>query len=186
MESVISGCARVQFILLHMDGKRTLSHRASNPVLSKRPGYAPRHGTALVINARTWLAWLLLLTCETICQISLKTAGMATGPFDFSPTAFVLALSTPWLWAAIACYVGAFLSWLTILRRSTLSAAFATSGIVFVAVMCSSWLVFGERVGTLQLVGSSIILIGIFMIGTDKSADTAHSVAPSTARPGSR
>jgi drug/metabolite transporter (DMT)-like permease len=139
-----------------------------------------------VINARTWLAWLLLLTCETICQISLKMAGMATGPFDFSPTAFVRALSTPWLWVAIACYVGAFLSWLTILRRSTLSAAFATSAIVFVAVMCSSWLVFGERVGMLQLVGSSIILIGIFMIGTDSNGDSAHSVPPSTARPGSR
>lgn len=140
-----------------------------------------------MINARTWLAWLILLTCETICQISLKTAGQATGPFDFSPAAFLHALTTPWLWAAIACYVVAFLAWLTILRRSTLSAAFATSAIVFVAVMCASWLIFGERVGVTQLVGSSIILIGIFMLGADHaSTDDAHTVPPSTARPGSR
>ena len=139
-----------------------------------------------MIAARTWAAWLLLLTCETICQISLKMAGRATGPFDFSPDAFARALATPWLWVAIACYVGAFLAWLTILRRSTLSAAFATSAIVFVAVMCSSWLVFGERVGVLQLVGSSIILIGIFMLGADSTSDAARNVPPSTARPGSR
>jgi len=139
-----------------------------------------------VINARTWLAWLLLLTCETICQISLKMAGLATGPFDFSPAAFLRALATPWLWVAIACYVGAFLSWLTILRRSTLSAAFATSAIVFVAVMCASWLVFREHVGALQVVGSLIILVGILMIGADGEPDSAHTVPPSTARPGSR
>jgi drug/metabolite transporter (DMT)-like permease len=139
-----------------------------------------------VIAARTWAAWLLLLTCETICQISLKMAGRATGPFDFSPDAFLHALTTPWLWVAIACYVGAFLAWLTILRRSTLSAAFATSAIVFVAVMCSSWLVFGERVGVLQIVGSSIILIGIFMLGADSTSNAAHNIPPSTARLGSR
>ena len=139
-----------------------------------------------MIAARTWMAWLLLLTCETVCQISLKMAGRATGPFDFTSGAFLHALTTPWLWMAIACYIGAFLAWLTILRRSTLSAAFATSAIVFVAVMCSSWLVFGERVGTLQLIGSSVILIGIFMLGADSTSDAAHNVPPSTARPGSR
>ncbi|HEX3895906.1 MAG TPA: EamA family transporter [Rudaea sp.] len=139
-----------------------------------------------VIAARTWMAWLLLLTCETICQISLKMAGRATGPFDFSPDAFLRALTTGWLWVAIACYIGAFLAWLTILRRSTLSSAFATSAIVFVAVMCSSWLVFGERVGAMQVMGSLIILVGIFMLGADSNPDAAHNVPPSTARPGSR
>jgi drug/metabolite transporter (DMT)-like permease len=139
-----------------------------------------------MIHARTWIAWLLLLICETVCQISLKKAGLATGPFDFSPTAFILALGTSWLWLAIACYVGAFLAWLTILRRSTLSAAFATSAIVFVAVMCASWMVFGERVGAMQLAGSSIILIGIFMLGSDSAPSDARDLPPSTPRPGSR
>jgi len=112
-------------------------------------------------------AWSLLLVFETVCQISLKLAGRVTGAFDFSPDAFVRALGVPWLYLAIACYVGAFLAWMTILRQSTLSAAFTTSALVFVAVMLSSWLVFGEHIGALQLLGSAIIVGGILLLGAD-------------------
>lgn len=130
-------------------------------------------------RARTWIAWLLLLCFETLCQISLKQAGRITGVFDFSLSAFLRAFATPWLWVAIGCYIGAFLAWMTILRKSTLSAAFTTSAIVFVAVMFSSWLVFGEHIGWLRLLGSAVIVIGILMIGADE-ADEAADVPPST------
>ena len=119
------------------------------------------------MNARRMLAWSVLLVFETVCQISLKLAGRATGEFDFSAAAFRHALGTPWLYVAIGCYVGAFLAWMTILRQSTLSAAFTTSALVFVAVMFSSWIVFGEHIGALQLLGSAIIVAGILMLGTD-------------------
>lgn len=139
----------------------------------------------MIPRAGTWIAWLLLLGCETLCQISLKKAGLDVGAFDFSRSAFARALGEPWLWSAIGCYVVAFLSWITILRKSTLSAAFATSAIVFVAVMAASWWVFGEHVGVLQIAGSSIILAGILMLGADESSH-AHLPAPSTAHPGSQ
>ena len=118
-----------------------------------------------------WIAWALLLGFETLCQISLKTAGLANADFDFSPAAFGHALATPWLWVAIGCYIGAFGAWMTILRKSTLSAAFATSAIVFVAVMLSSCLVFGEHIGIMQLLGSAIIVGGILLLGTDAADD---------------
>jgi drug/metabolite transporter (DMT)-like permease len=117
--------------------------------------------------ARRLAAWGLLLVFETVCQISLKLAGRATGAFDFSPDAFARALGVPWLYLAIACYVGAFLAWMTILRQTALSAAFTTSALVFVAVMLSSWLVFGEHIGALQLIGSAVIVGGILLLGTD-------------------
>ncbi len=128
----------------------------------------------------TWVAWLLLLCFETLCQISLKMAGRATGAFNFSEPAFAHAFETPWLWVAIACYIGAFLAWMTILRKSTLSAAFTTSAIVFIAVMFSSWTVFGEHIDWLHLVGSAIIVVGILMIGADEN-DTVSDVPPTTA-----
>jgi drug/metabolite transporter (DMT)-like permease len=134
-------------------------------------------------RARTWIAWLLLLGFDTVCQISLKKAGLDVGAFDFSRAAFARALAEPWLWSAIGCYIGAFLAWITILRRTTLSAAFATSAIVFLAVMAASWAVFGEHVGVLQIVGSSIILAGILMLGADEAAEPVQ--APTAAHPGS-
>jgi multidrug transporter EmrE-like cation transporter len=118
-----------------------------------------------------WIAWSLLLGFETLCQISLKTAGLANPNFDFTPAAFGHALATPWLWVAIGCYIGAFGAWMTILRKSTLSAAFATSAIVFVAVMLASYLMFGEHIGAAQLIGSAIIVGGILMLGTDDADD---------------
>jgi drug/metabolite transporter (DMT)-like permease len=116
---------------------------------------------------KIWLAWILLLGFETLCQISLKLAGRSTGMFDFSVAAFQHALATPWLWVAIGCYVGAFLAWMTILRKSTLSAAFTISAIVLVAVMLASYLVFGEHLSWKQLLGASIIVAGILAIGDD-------------------
>jgi drug/metabolite transporter (DMT)-like permease len=135
-------------------------------------------------RAGTWIAWLLLLSFETVCQISLKKAGLDVGAFDFSRGAFVSAFAEPWLWAAIGCYLGAFLAWITILRKSTLSAAFASTAIVFVAVMAASWLVFGEHIGVQQIAGSSIILLGILMFGADGKAPSPEP-APSAAHPGS-
>ena len=117
---------------------------------------------------RRLAAWALLLVFETVCQISLKLAGRVTGAFDFSLDAFRHAIVVPWLWLAIGCYVGAFLAWMTILRESTLSAAFTTSALVFVAVMCSSYLVFGEHITWLQLAGSAVIVGGILLLGADE------------------
>lgn len=114
-----------------------------------------------------WVAWLMLLGFETLCQISLKSAGLDNPDFDFSLPAFAHALGTGWTWVAIACYIGAFGVWMTILRKSTLSAAFTTSAIVFVTVMLASWLVFGERIGFWQLVGCAIIVGGILALGAD-------------------
>jgi len=122
-------------------------------------------------SAKSLAAWAALLGFETLCQISLKLAGRQTGAFDFSAAAFQRGLATPWLWLAIGCYIGAFLAWMTILRKSTLSAAFTTSALVFVAVMLASWLVFGEHIGWQQLLGAAIIVAGILMIGADAGPD---------------
>jgi drug/metabolite transporter (DMT)-like permease len=120
-----------------------------------------------------WVAWLMLLGFETLCQIALKSAGLDNPDFNFSPAAFGHALATPWTWIAIGCYIGAFGVWMTILRKSTLSAAFTTSAIVFVGVMLASWLVFGERIGFWQMVGCTIIVAGILALGPDDAGSGA-------------
>lgn len=114
-------------------------------------------------------AWLALLALETLCQISLKFAGSAVGAFDLDRASVLAALATPWLWVAIGCYLGAFLAWMAILSKSTLSAAYATSAIVFVSVMIASSAVFGESVHWEKALGSAIIVGGILMLGGDRA-----------------
>ena len=119
-------------------------------------------------------AWLTLLALETLCQISLKLAGEAVGAFRFDGASVLAAVSTPWLWVAIGCYLGAFIAWMTILDKSALSAAFPTSAIVFVSVMIASWIVFGEPMGWEKALGSAIIVAGILMLGGER---TEHALA---------
>ena len=72
-------------------------------------------------------AWALLLIIETLGQVAMKMAGVKVGAFELNAQSIHAALSTPWLWLALACYLGQFAVWMNILEKSALSAAFPTS-----------------------------------------------------------
>jgi predicted N-acyltransferase/multidrug transporter EmrE-like cation transporter len=125
-------------------------------------------------------AWCGFLTCAALAQIAFKYAAQQTGEFDFSAHWFVLALGSFWLWVSVASHVGEFLLWMTILSRSALSSAFATSGVLFIVVLLASRLLFAEPLGWNKLIGSAVILIGILMLGADDApvgsrADAEHT-----------
>ena len=106
------------------------------------PGDAP---AANATRARTnrlsplLLAWVLLLAVETLGQVSLKFAGTRVGAFELNRHSILVALSTPWLWLGLACYLGQFVIWMRILEKSRLSSAFPTSAIAFVATRVTPW-----------------------------------------------
>ncbi|HSS07928.1 MAG TPA: hypothetical protein VLK83_12425 [Rhodanobacteraceae bacterium] len=117
-------------------------------------------------------SWIVLLALGALCQIALKYAGLDNGPFDFSQRAFAAAASSPWLWLAVACYVGEFLAWMVILRRSSLSSAFPTGAIVLIVLMIASRWLFDEPLGWLKVVGSAMIVAGVLLLGPDHPAAT--------------
>ncbi|HVX04245.1 MAG TPA: EamA family transporter [Rhodanobacteraceae bacterium] len=123
------------------------------------------------------LAWILLLAVETLGQVSLKFAGTRVGAVQPDLHSIRAALSTPWLWLGLACYLGQFVLWMRILEKSTLSRAFPTSAIAFVAIMIASWAVFGDPMGWEKILGSAIIVAGILLLGGD-----AHAVPPAPPR----
>ena len=143
------------------------------------PGDAP---AANATRARTnrlsplLLAWVLLLAVETLGQVSLKFAGTRVGAFELNRHSILVALSTPWLWLGLACYLGQFVIWMRILEKSRLSSAFPTSAIAFVAIMIASWAVFGDPMGWEKILGSTIIVAGILLLGGD--AQHAPPVPP--------
>jgi len=116
--------------------------------------------------------WAALLALGALCQIALKYAGNETGPFDFSARAFAAAAASAWLWVAVACYVGEFVAWMLILRHSSLSSAFPTGAIVLVVLMLASRFLFDEPLGWPKLIGSAMIVAGVWMLGPDAHAAT--------------
>ena len=115
----------------------------------------------------TLAAWCVFLACAALSQIAFKLAAQQTGPFEFSAHWFALAVASGWLWVSVASHVGEFLLWMSILSRSALSSAFATSAILFIVVMAASWLLFGEPIGWAKVAGSAVILTGILLLGAD-------------------
>jgi len=123
------------------------------------------------------LAWILLLAVETLGQVSLKFAGTRVGALQPNPHSILAAVSTPWLWLGLACYLGQFVLWMRILEKSRLSRAFPTSAIAFIAIMIASWAIFGDPMGWEKILGSAIIVAGILLLGGD-----AHAAAPAPPR----
>jgi multidrug transporter EmrE-like cation transporter len=143
----------------------------------------PGGATAAAARSRTkrlsplLLAWALLIAVETLGQVALKFAGAQVGALELDRHSIGVALSTPWLWLGLACYLGQFAIWMQILEKSRLSSAFPTSAIAFVAIMIASWAVFGDPMGWEKILGSAIIVAGILLLGSD-----AHSAPPAPAR----
>lgn len=123
------------------------------------------------------LAWVALLAVETLGQVSLKFAGTRVGALEPDLHSIRAALSTPWLWLGLGCYLGQFVLWMRILETSHLSRAFPTSAIAFVAIMIASWTVFGDPMGWEKILGSAIIVAGILLLGGD-----THAVPPAPPR----
>ncbi|MEO7430549.1 MAG: EamA family transporter [Dokdonella sp.] len=111
---------------------------------------------------RFYLVGFFVLVCfDTFAQICFKLTANHAMPPEASTEWLLRILSSPWVYAAIACYVGAFFTWMTLLEHAPIGPAFAASHLEVISVIALSVLLFGERVGAPQLIGCALILAGI-------------------------
>jgi multidrug transporter EmrE-like cation transporter len=108
-------------------------------------------------------SWLAVPVLSTLYQFFVKLA--AEHLHDEGTLAWLWqALSSHWILAAIAVEILAFFIWMTVLAELDLSRAFPLSGISYVLIIATGWFVFGEPVVALQLIGSGLILTGVWLI----------------------
>ncbi|MBN8768744.1 MAG: EamA family transporter [Stenotrophomonas nitritireducens] len=119
----------------------------------------------------------LLMAFDTLAQLCFKLAGDGALPVEAN-TAWVLrVLSQPWVYGAILGYIGAFFTWMSLLKHAPIGPAFAASHLEVVSVLLlSAWLLH-EPVGPLHLLGAALIVAGIVCLGVAES-DDPHSPAP--------
>ena len=108
--------------------------------------------------------WALLIGFESAAQLALKVGGDGLAAMPFGVEWLLAALTNVAVLAAIGCYIGSFLSWMLILRRSSLSLAFPLSSLVFVVVLLGSWLGLGEHISALHWLGVWVIIGGIALL----------------------
>jgi drug/metabolite transporter (DMT)-like permease len=122
------------------------------------------------------VGFLVLMGFDTFAQVCFKLAGASALPVEASLTWALRAFEHPWAYGAILGYLGAFFTWLTLLRHAPIGPAFAATHLQVVSVLfVSAWL-FHEPVTLTSGVGAALILAGILCLG---AAETGHDTSPS-------
>ena len=110
-----------------------------------------------------------LLLFDTWTQVAFKLAARQTGEFSWSIRWLEAAALTPWIYGAVAGYLGAFVMWMTLLRHAPVGPAFAASHLEVVTVLIISVPLFGERLAPLQIAGAACIVSGIVLLSLSGS-----------------
>jgi drug/metabolite transporter (DMT)-like permease len=114
---------------------------------------------------QAWL-WTIFIVAASATQLAFKWAGTELDDLEFGPAFIKAALTKPSVWVAILGYLGMFVLWLTILKRTPLSRAFLITAVVYVPVTLGAWLIFGEHISALRAVGTAAIMAGVVLIGS--------------------
>jgi drug/metabolite transporter (DMT)-like permease len=115
------------------------------------------------------LGFSALMLFDTWTQMSFKQASSQAGGFVMTLAWFKAAVFNPWSYGAVAGYLGAFVTWMTLLRRAPVGPAFAASHLEVVSVLIISVLYFGEHLVPLQIVGGLCIVLGIVFLSFGES-----------------
>jgi drug/metabolite transporter (DMT)-like permease len=131
-----------------------------------------------------FIGFLVLMAFDTLAQLSFKQAGNAALPLDMSPAWLLRVFGQPWIYGAFIGYIGAFFTWMSLLKHAPIGPAFAASHLEIISVLALSHHLFNEQIGWPQLVGCTFILAGIVCLGMSETeaSDEANQHSAHTAR----
>jgi drug/metabolite transporter (DMT)-like permease len=110
-----------------------------------------------------------LMLFDTLTQVFLKLASNHAGEFAMTSDYLQEVARNHWIYGAVCGYLGAFFTWMTLLKHAPVGPAFAASHLEVVIVLIISVLFFGERLAPLQVVGCLCIVGGIIFLSVSES-----------------
>ncbi len=116
----------------------------------------------------------MLAVFDTSTQVFFKLASTHAGRFAPNLGWALQVARTPWLYGAVAGYVGSFVAWMTVLEHAPVGPAFAASHVSVVTVLVISVLVFGDHLSAMQIAGAVCIMLGVVCLSLSK-AQPAHA-----------
>ena len=130
------------------------------------------------------LGFLLLLSFDALAQISFKYAAMGALPVTADLAWLGRVLAQPWVYVALCGYLGAFFTWMALLRHAPIGPAFAASHLEVLVVMVLAVPLFGEHLGWAQILGGTAILAGIVCLALSETDEPEAGAAGTHAGPG--
>ncbi|WP_350016892.1 EamA family transporter [Rhodanobacter sp. IGA1.0] len=126
--------------------------------------------------------FLLLMAFDTLAQISFKVAGSQALPVQASVAWLLRVFGQPWIYGAVVGYVGAFFTWMALLKHAPIGPAFAASHLEVVSVMLLSIWLFDEHLTVARVLGAIAIIAGIVCLGLAESREQLPDDEPAPAR----
>ena len=110
-----------------------------------------------------------LMLFDTLTQISFKLVTAHAGEFSPHLSWLLELFSSYWIYLAISGYLGAFVTWMTLLKHAPIGPAFAASHLELVPVLVISLLVFDEKLNLAQILGGLCIVLGVVCLSMSKA-----------------
>lgn len=117
------------------------------------------------------IGFLLLMGFDSIGAISFKYAGMHALPVEANVAWLLRLFGKPWVYGAVIGYVGAFFTWMSLLKHAPIGPAFAASHLEVVSVMLLSVWLFDEHLTLPRVLGAVAIVAGIVCLGLAESRE---------------
>ena len=86
------------------------------------------------------VGFVLLVSLDTLAQLSFKLSAAQAMPLSGDAAWLGRIFGQIWVYVALACYVGGFLTWMSLLKHAPIGPAFAASHLEIVPIMLISWL----------------------------------------------
>lgn len=111
------------------------------------------------------VGFALLMAFDTLTQLCFKMAGNHALPVQANLAWLLRVFGEPWVYGSVLGYVGAFFTWMSLLKHAPIGPAFAASHLEVVSVMGLSIWLFHEPLTATKLLGALAILAGIVCLG---------------------
>lgn len=115
------------------------------------------------------IGFSVLMLFDTLTQVSFKLASTHAGEFVPKAEWLFVVFHNPWIYGAVAGYIGSFIAWMTLLKRAPVGPAFAASHLAIVFVLIISVRYFGEQLSAMQVTGALSIVLGIVFLSMSEA-----------------
>jgi len=119
--------------------------------------------------------WIGLPVLSALFQASAKMLAAEMRHTPFSWSWLVQATHSPWAVVVLVSELLSFVLWLNVLTNVPLSKAFPITAVAYIAIELMSWMLFKEPVLPLQIIGSALILAGVWFVGIASDHDQIES-----------
>ena len=114
---------------------------------------------------------LISVSCSACAQMLLKRGMVDEGIQRALHTMNLPALATgvafnPWVLGGLMLYFGGAVVWLGVLARVDVSTAYPFVALGLIVTVVLGGLVFNEQISAWKIVGSCIVALGVYIVGT--------------------